>query len=406
MEQGQKSNVSDKIAHLATDASLSEESKNNIVAVQEQMKMMATLYKSTLNKGIDYGDIPGVDKPSLFKPGAEKIGTMFKLAPKYEIKSKDLENSHKEFEVKCSLHQRGTDLFFGDGVGFCSSMEKKYRYRSSTGEKSHRVTKEYWDAKNAKDYKTMKRLAKGCLTKKDTAGEWWFCKRVQEENPDITDVHNTILKMAKKRAFVDAILTISAVSDIFTQDVEDLHEYGYDKAEAEKKEDQKKPEGRENAVYPEVAGKDAEEVERMYNESYDKITAYDPDLSIAICKGEFAKKWTHLKPEKIEWILNSDPAFVKTVYKKHYPKVVSKDEAGFIVEFDDPSTSFKYIMKYKDKETIEVIKKGDQGIAARYDVSKDLKHCSCAAGVSNKKCKHLGYAESFLNQSPFENGNN
>ncbi len=44
----------------------------------------------------------------------------------------------------------------------------------------------------------------------------------RKENPDIADTYNTVLKMAKKRAFVDASLTATAASDIFTQDVEDM----------------------------------------------------------------------------------------------------------------------------------------------------------------------------------------
>jgi hypothetical protein len=42
------------------------------------------------------------------------------------------------------------------------------------------------------------------------------------ENPDVADVYNTCLKMAKKRAHVDATLSALAVSDAFTQDIEDL----------------------------------------------------------------------------------------------------------------------------------------------------------------------------------------
>lgn len=44
--------------------------------------------------------------------------------------------------------------------------------------------------------------------------------RVEHDNP--ADYYNTCLKMAKKRALVDAILTATAASDIFTQDVEDM----------------------------------------------------------------------------------------------------------------------------------------------------------------------------------------
>jgi hypothetical protein len=45
------------------------------------------------------------------------------------------------------------------------------------------------------------------------------------ENPDIADTYNTVLKMSKKRAYVDAVITACAASDIFTQDAEDLREY-------------------------------------------------------------------------------------------------------------------------------------------------------------------------------------
>ena len=33
---------------------------------------------------------------------------------------------------------------------------------------------------------------------------------------------NTVLKMAKKRAQVDAVLTVASLSEIFTQDMEDF----------------------------------------------------------------------------------------------------------------------------------------------------------------------------------------
>jgi hypothetical protein len=44
------------------------------------------------------------------------------------------------------------------------------------------------------------------------------------ENPDIADTYNTVLKMAKKRAYIDGILSATAASDIFTQDIEDFPE--------------------------------------------------------------------------------------------------------------------------------------------------------------------------------------
>ena len=46
--------------------------------------------------------------------------------------------------------------------------------------------------------------------------------RIEHDNP--ADYYNTVLKMAKKRAHVDAVLTATAASDIFTQDIEDMPE--------------------------------------------------------------------------------------------------------------------------------------------------------------------------------------
>jgi hypothetical protein len=53
------------------------------------------------------------------------------------------------------------------------------------------------------------------ITQQDT-------EKVEHDNP--ADYYNTVLKMAKKRAHVDAILTATAASDIFTQDIEDMPE--------------------------------------------------------------------------------------------------------------------------------------------------------------------------------------
>ena len=41
-------------------------------------------------------------------------------------------------------------------------------------------------------------------------------------NPDICSLVNTILKMAKKRAFIDAVLQVASLSEVFTQDLEDM----------------------------------------------------------------------------------------------------------------------------------------------------------------------------------------
>ena len=52
-------------------------------------------------KGEDYGVIPGTgSKPTLLKPGAEKLCVLFKLSTKIETTMRDLGRGHREYETK------------------------------------------------------------------------------------------------------------------------------------------------------------------------------------------------------------------------------------------------------------------------------------------------------------------
>lgn len=151
--------------------------------VRQQVNQIQYLMKEVLKEGEHYGTVPGCGKkPTLLQPGAEKIAYMFHFVPTYEVKRCDLGNGHREYEVSCTLTSRDTGQVMGGGMGTCSTMESKYRYRTS----------------------------------------WSNNQKVKNENPDIADTWNTVLKMAKKRAFVDAVKSTTAASDIFTQDIEDM----------------------------------------------------------------------------------------------------------------------------------------------------------------------------------------
>lgn len=147
--------------------------------VRSQVDQIQYLMQDVLKEGTHYDTIKGCgDKPVLLQPGAEKIALMFRFIPKYEITKEDLGNNHREYDVTCTLlNEDGATV--GIGIGLCSTMEKKYRYR--------------------KDWQT----------------------KMTVENEDIPDLWNTVLKMAKKRAFVDAVRSTTAASDIFVQDIEE-----------------------------------------------------------------------------------------------------------------------------------------------------------------------------------------
>lgn len=193
-----------------------------------QVEKIQNLMKLLMREDEHYGIIPGTKKRTLYKSGAEKLGFVFRMTPSFKIERHDLPGDHREYEVICLLRHLETEKQVGEGIGSCSTMESKYRYRYDNEEESTQkpVPIEYWDIRKTDPNKAQEILGgKGYKPKKEDNGAWIIYKTKSKnkiENPDIADVFNTVLKMAKKRAYVDAMITACAASDIFTQDLEDL----------------------------------------------------------------------------------------------------------------------------------------------------------------------------------------
>lgn len=184
--------------------------------VKQQIQVIQQVMKEAMVQETHYGVIPGTDKPTLLKAGAEKLCLTFRLSPTYVVTKSELGQGHREYEVRCTLTHIPSQKVFGEGVGVCSTMESKYRYRGAAFE----VTGEKIPA-DAKEKKAEYRKQGFGMKKVDD--KWvWVKYGEKQENPDIADVYNTVLKIAKKRAHVDAVLTATAASDIFAQDLEDL----------------------------------------------------------------------------------------------------------------------------------------------------------------------------------------
>jgi len=190
----------------AADFSAAQFSTTDVI---NQIEQIQDLMKAAMKENEHYGKIPGCgDKLVLLKPGAEKLAFMFRLAPTYEIKIRELEKGHREYEVITTLTHIASQKVISQGVGICSTMESKFRYR-------------YIDSQikpSKLEAEKLKKEGKGKWRK--SGNDWIWQERI--ENQDISDNYNTVLKMAKKRSLVDAILTATAASDIFTQDLEDF----------------------------------------------------------------------------------------------------------------------------------------------------------------------------------------
>ena len=213
-----------------------EESAMNVESVTRQVAIIQNVMKSVMKQDEHYGTIPGTNKPSLLKPGAEKLNLVFRLRPEYQITKTELYSGHREYEVVCTLYHIPTGQSVGQGVGSATTMEGKYRFRG--GEKKdtgNPVPKDYWNLKKTDPAKAKELIGGDGFGTAKFDGEWRICElgeKIEHDNP--ADYYNTVLKMAKKRAHVDAILTATAASDIFTQDTEDMTEVIPGAAEAKK----------------------------------------------------------------------------------------------------------------------------------------------------------------------------
>lgn len=135
-----------------------------------RVKMLQEFVREHMVEGEDYGIIPGTStKPTLFKAGAEKLNAIFGLAPLVEISNRmeDWDDGFVAYEVKVTLLNKRTQQPEAEGIGSCNSHERRYK------------------------------------------------------NQDAANIANTVLKMSKKRALIDATLSATRASGLFTQDLED-----------------------------------------------------------------------------------------------------------------------------------------------------------------------------------------
>lgn len=184
--------------------------------------VMATVMEKDIHYGASY---PGDTKMNLLKAGADILAVTFQFAPEFEVVETDLGAGHREYRVNCAMKRQATGAVMANGVGCCSTMESKYRWRNS--KKKCPVCGKETIIKGKQDF------GGGwlCWANKGGCGSKWSdgAREIEDqpvgrvENADIADVYNTVLKIAKKRAQVDATITATGSSSMFTQDAEDTH---------------------------------------------------------------------------------------------------------------------------------------------------------------------------------------
>lgn len=190
----------------------------------QRLAVIREAMETAMVEDIDYGVIPGAKKPSLFKPGAEKLGVLFQFDIQIVNEKTWGPDDHLTVVSHATVFHAPTQTRMGYGEGICTTREKKYAKRTS--ERVCPVCSAPAIIKGKAEYGGgwlcwAKKAGCGAKFRDDepsiteqTVGEI--------DNPEIPDLWNTVDKMASKRARVDAVLAVTGASALFTQDLEDL----------------------------------------------------------------------------------------------------------------------------------------------------------------------------------------
>lgn len=201
--------------------------EERLKALKAGRERVARVQRELMDEDVDYGRPGNVSKPTLLKPGAEKLCNLYGLVARFEVDVRYGLEGEPPITVlaTCYLHAGSLDgPVVAEGHGAASSWEKRYRWRKG------RVCPACGMVGN---------LIKGGAESR-LQGRWWCgtrdggCGTTFEandpavlgqggliENGDPYDLLNTLVKMGEKRAHIDATLRGTATSGLFTQDVED-----------------------------------------------------------------------------------------------------------------------------------------------------------------------------------------
>jgi hypothetical protein len=164
-------------------------SRQDLEAQGEKRKILREFVSKQLKQGSDsdgdYAVIKGTNKPTLLKPGAEKLCQLFGLRTEVVQTNQiiDHNGNFAMFFYKATVFHIRSGEKIAECEASCNSKEKKYATRTA----------------------------------------WVKNEKTTEETP-IYDIMNTLMKMAQKRAVVGAVIQATGASDFFTQDLDDEKE--------------------------------------------------------------------------------------------------------------------------------------------------------------------------------------
>ena len=174
------------------------QSRMAVADIISHVALVQEVMRAVMKPDIHYGVIPGTDKPTLLKQGAEVLCMAFRVADSYQVEDLSTADTVR-YRVTCIGTHQTSGIVLGSGMGEASSAEEKYKWRKA------------WDDEFEATPPNMRRIKKGKYT----------TKQVRTEPADLA---NTVLKMANKRAKIAMTINVTACGDMFGQDLEDMDE--------------------------------------------------------------------------------------------------------------------------------------------------------------------------------------
>jgi hypothetical protein len=167
-----------------------------MIAAQSQARAFIA---EVLTSGVDYGKIPGTDKATLLKPGAEKVTTGFGCKAIPSLATEEVDHDRivewtKRKKVWANEYKGDRSFTWAEEGGTSRGL---YRFVVRV-----EIVDEHGEVRGAG--------LGSCSTM-----EGKYVDRPRESE-------NTVLKMAVKRAHVAAVLSTFGLSEQFTQDMEDV----------------------------------------------------------------------------------------------------------------------------------------------------------------------------------------
>jgi len=231
--------------------------------MKQKLNLVQQFFNQVMVPNQDYGVIPGTEKPTLLKPGAEKLCELYGYAPtvKHVEEEANKDTGFYRARVTVALVHRRTGVTVAEGVGEANTMEGRYRWRWTPE----------WKLPKGIDISILhseERTSKG--------GKKFIMYKI--ENDDPYTLWNTVLKMAKKRGMVDAALSATRSSGLFTQDLEDLKEWVSGGEGEYQQSTQQQAQSRQQPPKPTTNGSDlATEAQRKKIYAMARGTGYEPE---------------------------------------------------------------------------------------------------------------------------------